>query len=548
MPGAGNENVMVVTPPPGVEVLVDTSGDGDMSEPELNDVPMDTPVDVDPMQDGQPGGGQDEQMTPDEMGIIPPGASAPWGYSQWKTARTGKTVTVSDPSGRSVLRVRASNASKVKKDLVRGGLISLADKYAVRPHKKVSQILDGADFAMDSKMKPSPNSSGISDGGEVDHQQGVQNGASNIPEGGETDMQSDGRGSAPSSVHGGGEDAFDRERPNRPPSMTEGAHHTQRDQPSERPKSVLDGEEHDHSESLTSRKAKVAKIASQVVAGMTVRNKTSGEVFTVTANKETPKGYVVTLKRSNGQTRRVALADLVKRFRPMKKAQKRSDDTARRRPASEPAASKLDERQQKLFQAKLAKAKEAMRAELEEEMNQKLANFQRALYIVAARQDRGLLSSELKQALLQHLTAQRAIGSDPFTGEQINWEGLPADVAQHLVASAWNQARGTDLESLVREASKFVDHGEQFMLTAEKDLRSLPPPEVPAVSSKVAYHPDQVRALEMRAQAVSGNAAPRSVHGGHPAPEASAPGTGREAVRAALSNTKVGQLHAVHAR
>lgn len=210
------------------------------------------------------------------------------------------------------------------------------------------------------------------------------------------------------------------------------------------------------------------------------------------------------------------------------------------------AARAVEARVKKLYTARLQKAEAdltAAKAEVEQarEAGRKeaMAQLTRAVKIASRRFALNHETSPLKARLVDSLTVSRPVGRSASTGEVLEFQGMDTDLALHLVEAAWAESAGEDVEAMLQRAAEFLSYDEKYLQSAEADL-SKQAAVVPQVISEEQVLPideASLRAESMRRRASNGNLifAPAAADLRSEEDKATQ-------IRAALSNTKVGQL------
>lgn len=426
---------------------VETQSIEDYSEQELDDVGPTSPG--------------DENVTPEEMGFMPPGASkeadgdvvaapAPTRsarmyaktYQDWTVEVTAQgTARVVSPAG-PVLLVKAAAAPKNDTDRVAfgrevlshifsHGLVKTAERYSAVLDSKFAQVVD---YAVDDMkgFEDKYMADSVLENGESAHDMAGVDKSDNTPEvigdGEDNSDMADKRDGAPESTLEEG--ALDHElqndvsvTPGDVGQMTEEDNSDMRADRQSPPDSALDNETHDHKERL--------------------------------------------------------------------------------------AAKKHAARLEKLTAAKLAQAKADGASEVAAAKRAAIDTFTRALRIVAKRHSRNLELSPLKEALGVVLASSRTVGQDAMTGEPLEYEPLPQDLTVHLVEAAWKDGADAQIEELIRRATELSVAGDEYLRAAESDIEKIAH-TVPSVNSAVLSEEDfsvAQRATTLRQAAKQGSMA-----------------------------------------
>jgi hypothetical protein len=119
--------------------------------------------------------------------------------------------------------------------------------------------------------------------------------------------------------------------------------------------------------------------------------------------------------------------------------------------------------------------------------------------------------SPLKESLGCVLASTRTVGHDAMSGESLQYEPLPADLAVHLIEAAWKDGGDGQIEELLKRATELCSSSDEFLKSAEADIEKIVHtiPAVTSASLQSDYELDQ-RAAELRKEARNGSFALRN--------------------------------------
>lgn len=211
-------------------------------------------------------------------------------------------------------------------------------------------------------------------------------------------------------------------------------------------------------------------------------------------------------------------------------------------PTSSPSAEAkaTEERVRKLYAARIEKMKVEHEAELRTLRAAEQAKVFRALRIAQRRAALNIEESPLKASTVDSLTVPRAIGRSAATGQPVEFQGLDEGLALHLVEAAWEASAQEDVEALIERTAELLSYEDSYLVSAERDLAkqaAIVPPVVIEEQLSPANE-TQRRAAALRAQAAGGNLTLASG-----ATDSDVAEDKVIAIRAALGPTKVGRLH-----
>lgn len=203
------------------------------------------------------------------------------------------------------------------------------------------------------------------------------------------------------------------------------------------------------------------------------------------------------------------------------------------------AAKVAEERVRKLYAARLEKAKADFAVEKATLERAVAERFARALKIAAKRSALNIENSPLKTCMVDSLTVARDLGRSASTGLPLEYAGVDEGLALHLVEAAWASSAAQEADALITRAAELMTYDPQYLVSAERDLAKqaavIPPvigEEQLAPSSETSQ-----RAASLRKAANSGNLTL--------APAMADTGTGSDKlsrIRDALGPTKVGRM------
>ena len=616
-PGMENNADVILTPPPGEPVIIQPDEMSRATEPGAPG--------TDPSVPGAPGEpgfrgpqsiedftedefmapaapGAENELSPAEVGVMPPGAEAPRdpprraqapksaprteaqrrtpmrfrAYKDYKieVTPTGNAI-LRDAQRRDVLVVKGGQkvaacgesglrafGYEVMRHVAEHGLVATQKKYKGTLSPKFAQVVDGAmDDMKEFSDKYQHNS--VLDAADDDMQGSGRSERTpgQVLDEALDDMAEDLRGNMPGSTQ---DDAdFDHDKPQSPPSMaTEGGDSDMAGDGDRGSfslgQSALDNETHDHQEKLAKLTVIGTKVAHKKQPKAVWRVKAT-KVSLTRAEQKTfgPVSAVVehgTRGCKGHQLRRVSTRDLLAYWNSLDEARpagglpKPKLAGAPQAPKAAPKAAsandrdartKYEARMRKLMDAKVARAKKEAEADVESAKSAAVESFCRALRIAARRQAAGLEESPIRQAAEAVLSEPRTIGYDAATNQPINYGGLPEEYVRRFTAELFNLGHNDQLESLVKRARELSAAGDQYLADAEADSRAFQPSLPPVTAGLNPSDDFAVRAAQVRAQATGGNLPVM------PAPSAEPVGPGhdkRAAIRNAVGNTLTAQL------
>lgn len=165
------------------------------------------------------------------------------------------------------------------------------------------------------------------------------------------------------------------------------------------------------------------------------------------------------------------------------------------------------DRQRKLNAARIEQMKTEHEAEKSALKAALIDQFSRALKVAAKRHALNIETSPLKATVVDSLTVARKVGMSQQTGEELVWRGMDTGLALHLAESAWNQAADEEINTLVQRAAELMTLDGNYLVDAEKDLAKQAAiiPQVGALDQLDPNDEVAQRAANMRTAAANGN-------------------------------------------
>jgi hypothetical protein len=535
-----------------------------------------------------------DEISPRELGVMPPGASAPssgpqnsrrsgmrhfaGSYATWKVKVTpyGNAV-IESPKGPVFIARSASKLEDDKKrrefglevlaSLASDGLLATMRRFGGNFTPKVAQVVEGAvdDFKgfEDKYMYGS-----VVEGAEDDLKDARGTPPSSTQEGSSAesdDMKPDVREKAPKNVletremdHDGG-DAVS-------PKGLSSLKDQEDDMRGEQRKHKTIGKDNVLADATFDHKKNAAVQQFPLGASVIEKSDASKTPWRITRRQASKTGPIFTLKTAGGNQIQRAGNDLLAQWILLDKAPPTVRFAREAAPAATSAATpaapaaepqktagitpaeqvarekKFAERTAKLHMAKIAELEQRHAEEkkaLEESLVHRAA---RSVFLAEHRQRMNLERSPLRDALVKSLTAARIVGRDQSNGADIIWPGIEETMARHLVEAAMAEDGGETIEVTMQRAAEFMGKSDQYLLDAEADLKNLQPPSVAITAAWQAEvnDPSQIEAQELRREAMNGNPHLRTASesedvnlNGHDK---------RAAIQSALGGTKVGSI------
>lgn len=476
-----------------------------------------------------PGGPQapaDEQLSPEDMGMIPPGASAhrpsaarrkpmkfAKTYAGWTVDITPSgNARVLNAEGRQVLAVRAKSApidaqykfaEGVLRSLHTDGLVATAKTYSAA-FTNVAQVVDNAINDM-KNFQSKPLHDSVLDAAESDKAEPVEGRPSNVLEdAADSDDMDDARGKPLKSTQDGGSVDHDEGVPDGVDSVTQ-EDNTDMDlkrAPADVAKDkVYKNEIHDHTEKFASG-TRIAHTAKTDVV-WTVRQALKDGSVVISAEGRKPR------KLSAEDLTHWRSAETEAEVEASAEAPKAEKEVACNVSAAAHAkavkAARVAEAKLAKLQRKVEKLEAVSATALENERSASVTAFCRALRLVAARQDSNLEQAPLRLVAEQCIAQPRSLGTDA-QGQALNYAGADQDLARYLVAEIFAKGHGRHLETLMHRAAELMSRGDQYLLDAEADVKNFQP-ALPKLTAASVTQLDEVsaRAQLVHQAAMSGN-------------------------------------------
>lgn len=203
------------------------------------------------------------------------------------------------------------------------------------------------------------------------------------------------------------------------------------------------------------------------------------------------------------------------------------------------AAKQAEDRVKKLYSARTARLKEAHQKEMEARVAAEREKVFRALRIAAQRFALNHETSPLKATVVDSLTVPRTVGICASTGQELEFGGMGDSLALHLVEAAWEGASADETEALIERTAELLGYDDKYLVSAEADLKKQAA-IIPSIVSEEQTLPAteaQHKSASMRKSASDGNftLSPRAADGGGSEDAAAQ-------IRAALGPTKVSRM------
>lgn len=437
-----------------------------------------------------PGPG-DSELTPEEMGVIPPGASKEGtlvsdfadAYHDWYVDITKQgNVKVSCPAGPLMLikpsAVLTNDTDKrafgreLLGHLQEYGVVRTAKRYNALYHARfattVSKSAQVVEYAEDD----------MADFSDKDTKD-------NVSGGGDNDMAATERGDyRPDVRDDNDEDMADARSPEvetvlqdhapdheleggAPESAVADSESDMRDgrKPYSMADTALDDEAHDHSERL-------ASLVGKRVISRTAKVATSWLVDAYDAASDTVK-----LRRGADSEANVSGGDLLTQWMQLDQADLQRHEA----------------RLKKVYAAKAAADRKAA-----------IADFARALRVVAKRQALNQELSPLKEAMGVQLSNPKTVGYDAVTQAPLDWQPISGELAMHLIEAAWKDGGDLQVNKLIDRATELMERSAEYLVDAESELNKMAHTIPPVTAASVVD--DAAKASEvLRHEANSGN-------------------------------------------
>lgn len=536
--GPGGEEVDMMESP-------DTSME-DFTEQELAPAPEPAPAPI------------EEEMSPEEMGVIPPGASKEAtaamskdtfadAYRNWKVEVTARgNARLVSPHG-PVLLVEASAKPNSDADrrsfgreilghLFDHGLVKTAERYNALFDARFAQVVDFADDDM-KEFADKYTKSEVAGGGDND--------MASMDRG---DMRPDSRDDSDS------DNASDMKRTVEVQTSIE-THETDhemsdvasdlsvtKDEDSDMrdgrqpynmgTDTALDNPENDHVERLAAKKCgececEPCECASkkESMVGNYYVNRTAKVASGWLAQSYNASRDAFTMTNDALEQREVDGADLLSQWIQLDKGPQANVERR--------VAEKYEDRVKKLYASKLAAAKKAAKEQVEQARKEERARFARALRIVAKRHALNQELSPLKESMGVALTNQRTVGHDASTGRPLDWQPVSQELAVHLIEAAWKEGGDAQVSALIERATDLMDKDAGYLKDAESDLNKMAHTIPPVTAASMVSDVDRT-AEDLRKEAMTGNMQLNPAGGAEVAPTPANGHNRRANIRAAL--------------
>ncbi len=488
------------------DVIINITDDGeggvDVVDPSGEEEEEDNSIeDLDEMED-------DDQFSPEEMGVMPASMHTASTYSDWTVSMTkAGTAEVKNAEGMPVAVIpNAKKPVNILASLERRGLTATVKTFGGSLHGKVAQVVEHAlddmkEFA-DKYTKES-----VAGEGEDDMQGFADRG--NVESDVRNDAESDMEDKRETEVDTAQQDrASDHELGN--DSLTPGLRTTDRQESDMREKrkpwnmdqSSLDDGVRDHQERLAKKMVGSRVSDGKRVAMVTHFDHESGE-FTL-AGKDL-KAFQVKAQSIESQWKQLDKGP--------------SDEDPMSRKAYE------------------ARVQRWAKSQIQAARKQAMSDFTRALRIVAKRQALGLEESPLKEALGVQLANDKTVGYDAVSGRPLEYTAMSNELAVHLIEAAFEDAADKEIDRLAQRAGDLVKESSDYLKSAERDL-SKQAHRVPSVTAAEFVDPVEAVSAEQRQAVLNGNMTL------NPSPEPSVQDDGPSKLRTALRGTKTARLGA----
>jgi len=488
------------------DVIINITDDGeggvDVVDPSGEEEEEDNSIeDLDELED-------DDQFTPEEMGVMPASMHTASTYSDWTVSMTkAGTAEVKNAEGMPVAVIpNAKKPVNILASLERRGLTATVKTFGGSLHGKVAQVVEHAlddmkEFA-DKYTKES-----VAGEGEDDMQGFADRG--NVESDVRNDAESDMEDKRETEVDTAQQDrASDHELGN--DSLTPGLRTTDRQESDMREKrkpwnmdqSSLDDGARDHQERLAKKMVGSRVSDGKRVAMVTHFDHESGE-FTL-AGKDL-KAFQVKAQSIESQWKQLDKGP--------------SDEDPMSRKAYE------------------ARVQRWAKSQIQAARKQAMSDFTRALRIVAKRQALGLEESPLKEALGVQLANDKTVGYDAVSGRPLEYTAMSNELAVHLIEAAFEDAADKEIDRLAQRAGDLVKESSDYLKSAERDL-SKQAHRVPSVTAAEFVDPVEAVSAEQRQAVLNGNMTL------NPSPEPSVQDDGPSKLRTALRGTKTARLGA----
>lgn len=439
---------------PGGEPIVETEQvpDQDTGPTSIEDFTEET------LDESEAPGGEDEEFSPEELGVMPAGASKEANmqqssYADWKVQVTPRgNAQVVSPRG-PVLLIQPKKAMKtadakrafgidIMKALTSHGLFKTAEKFDAAFHAKFASVVDYAEDDM-KEFSDKDTKADVASGGENDMGMGAERGQheSDTRNDADSDMQEK-RTPEVKMTPEGGEADHELAPDGMPDSATENQDSDMREKRREfnmGSDDALQNAVNDHTEKLAeltvgswfkSPEGKLARVASM--------NKKAQTFTLIDANTLSPS--------------EVKASDLLDQWKQLDQA---PQDNTKRMAA-------FEERLKRWAKTEIEKARRAAVSEV----------F-RAVRIAATRRAKGLEESPLKEAMASELVNDKVVGHDARTRAPLEYTAMSDELAIHLVEAAYHEAAQNEVDTLLKSAAALLKMDSKYLASAEEDLKKV---------------------------------------------------------------------------
>lgn len=533
----GDVNITIQDSPSGETVGIDPPPEEDGAMPPGDGIEDLTEQVMDP-EPQMPG---DDEFTPEEVGVLPAGASKEaaaemyeTSYADWKVQVTprGSAQVVSPRGPVAIIRAKKENPTlKEKKAFGQSvvdylndhGLFATMRKFDAAFHAKFASVVDHACDDMADFMDKDTKSA-VSEGGDDDMGMGKERGqhAKDVRDMADHDHQEDIRTKVDDAASGRATD-HELGDESRPDSSTE---NEGSDMEEERRKftmsdSSLDDAAFDHAKLASKDDEDCEKCAAgdcdthEHDKGAAFKNKKSGRIARVAKYDRQAQVYDLVDEKLN--VTKVPQLDLVKMWMQIDKGPN-ADVSSR--------VAEVEARMRVWAKSEVERARKAATADV----------F-RAIRIAAGRQAKGLADSPMKVALATEIANDKVVGHDAISKAPLEYKGMADELAIHLVEAAYSEASDREIDALLSNAAKLLKHDDSYLKSAEADLQRVAY-RVPVVTASAMVDDLDREAEDLRKQATAGNMELSS------SPEEAAPaasnGHKNGSIRAALGMTRAG--------
>lgn len=181
------------------------------------------------------------------------------------------------------------------------------------------------------------------------------------------------------------------------------------------------------------------------------------------------------------------------------------------------------------------------KAEIAKARKEATASVFRALRLAAQRAHKGLEESPLKVAMAMQLANDKVVGHDGYTQQPLEYRGMSDELSIHLVEAAFADASEREIDTLLNRAAKLLQHDTNYLKSAERDLQKQAH-RVPPVTAASMVDEVSREAETLRRSASAGNLelAPQPSEERSTRVAAQSSDDRAGAIRSALGGTRVG--------